>query len=200
VGNDHPISSQVKYSATDLPQRTFDPDKARYHWKKAGMGNEAIKLHAAPQAFPGAMDAVALYMESLAKAGINLEVVREANDGYWSHVWLKKPFCACAWSGRVTADLMLTVAFLSTAPWNHTHWYRKDFDELLIKARVELDETKRAQMYFELQKMIHEEGGTVIFMFLDHVEGASKKVGFAKLSGRYEGDGARAAERWWFKG
>ena len=35
--NDHPIAPIVKFSATDLPQRDYDPDKARFHLKKAGL-------------------------------------------------------------------------------------------------------------------------------------------------------------------
>ena len=31
LGNDHPIAPIVKFSATDLPQRDYDPDKARFH-------------------------------------------------------------------------------------------------------------------------------------------------------------------------
>ena len=38
VGNDHPIAAVNRYHAHDLPQRAYDPDKARFYMKKAGMG------------------------------------------------------------------------------------------------------------------------------------------------------------------
>jgi peptide/nickel transport system substrate-binding protein len=35
LGNDHPIPRNNKYFAKDLPQRRYDPDKAKFHLKKA---------------------------------------------------------------------------------------------------------------------------------------------------------------------
>ena len=32
-----------------------------------------------------------LFKEHAAKAGIEINVVREPDDGYWANVWLKKP-------------------------------------------------------------------------------------------------------------
>lgn len=95
VGNDHPIASMVKFYAADLPQRKYDPEKAGYHMKKANLGDHTFKLHAADAAFDGAVDASLLWKEHAAKAGINIEVVKEPNDGYWSNVWNVKPFSAC---------------------------------------------------------------------------------------------------------
>jgi len=40
LGNDHPIASIQKYYAAELPQREYDPEKAKYHIKKAGMLDE----------------------------------------------------------------------------------------------------------------------------------------------------------------
>ncbi|RUV40649.1 peptide ABC transporter substrate-binding protein, partial [Mesorhizobium sp. M5C.F.Ca.IN.020.29.1.1] len=37
LGNDHPIGSTNRFFAKNLPQREFDPDKARFHLKKAGL-------------------------------------------------------------------------------------------------------------------------------------------------------------------
>ncbi len=71
AGNDHPIASIQKYHAKELPQRKYDPDKAKFHIKKAGLADHTFKLHAADAAFAGAVDASILYKESAAKAGIN---------------------------------------------------------------------------------------------------------------------------------
>ncbi len=37
LGNDHPISSSNRFFNTDLPQREYDADKAKYYLKQAGM-------------------------------------------------------------------------------------------------------------------------------------------------------------------
>lgn len=60
IGNDHPISPSNKYFAAELPQRPYDPDKAKFHLKKAGMENIRVELSVADAAFGGAVDAVIL--------------------------------------------------------------------------------------------------------------------------------------------
>ena len=56
LGNDHPIAPIVKFSATDLPQRGYDPDKARFHIKKARLEGHTFRLHTSDAAFAGALD------------------------------------------------------------------------------------------------------------------------------------------------
>jgi len=198
VGNDHPISSANRFHA-DLPQRQYDPDKARFHLKKAGLENTTFKFHAAEAAFKGAVDAGVLYKEQAAKAGINIEVVREPNDGYWSNVWMKKPWCAVFWGGRPTEDMMFTTAYAKGAPWNDTHWENARFNELLLQARAELDETKRRNMYAEMQSIVRDDGGVVVPMFSADLAAATDKIGYTKLAADWELDGFRAPERWWYK-
>ena len=200
VGNDHPIAPIQRFHASKLPQRKFDPDKAKYHIKKAGAEGYTFRLHTSNGAFDGAVDAAVLYKESAAKAGINIEVVREPADGYWSNVWLKKPWCACYWNGRATEDWMFSTSYSGDAKWNDSHFHHKRFDELLKAARAELDKAKRRELYFECQKIVRDEGGVVIPMFADNLIGASKKLGHPKkVAGNWEMDGCRMAERWWFK-
>lgn len=199
VGNDHPISSSNRYHASDLPQRKFDPDKAKFHLKKAGLTDATFKFHTAEAAFIGAIDAGVMYKESAAKAGINIDVVREPNDGYWSNVWMKKPWCAVFWGGRPTEDMMFSTAYADDAAWNDTSWKHKRFNELLVAARAELDQPKRRAMYVEMQSIVRDEGGVVVPMFAADLAATSDKIGHGELSANWELDGLRAPERWWFK-
>lgn len=198
VGNDQPIPPIVKYH-TDLPQRQYDPDKARFHIKKAGMEGETISLHAADAAFAGAVDAALLWREHAKKAGIDIKVVREPSDGYWDNVWNKKGFSACFWFARVTPDWMFTMAYAADASANDMHWKHEKFNKLLVEARGELDEKKRAQMYSEMQEIVRDEGGVVIPMIANMLDAVNKKVQFENPAGNQELDGLRAIERWWFE-
>ena len=140
IGNDTPINdSYPLYTA--LPQREYDPDKAAFHFKKADYDGE-ILLRTSENSFPGAPDAAALFQQSLAKAGIDLTIKREPNDGYWSEVWNAKPFCTSYWGGRSTQDQMFSTAYLSTADWNDTRFDDPKFDQMLIAARAELDQAQ----------------------------------------------------------
>jgi peptide/nickel transport system substrate-binding protein len=195
IGNDHPILLQP-YHADALPQRTYDPDKARFHLKKAGLENHTFELHTS--ALGGFVDMAVLFKEQAAKAGINIKLIQHPEDGYWTNVWLKKPFLTCYWAARPTCDMQLSTAYSGDAPWNDTHFKHQRFDELITAARSELDEEKRRDMYLECQRILRDEGGAVIPFFKDNVEAASDKVAFAEMSGALECDGHRASERMWF--
>ena len=197
VGNDHPIAPSNPFHAATLEQRTYDPDKAKFYADKAG-GSIKVQLSAADAAFPGAVDAAVLYKEHAAAAGIEIEVVREPNDGYWSNVWMKKPWCACYWGGRPTEDWMFSVAYKGGGSWNDTFWAHERFDQLLIDARAETDQTKRRAMYFEMQQIVRDEGGVVVPMFANYVFAMADKVQHGPLAGNWDMDGDKFIEKWWF--
>lgn len=200
VGNDHPIGRGQKYFNHDLEQRHYDIDKAKFYLKKAGLSTLSVKLHAADAAFAGAVDASVLYKEEAAPAGIDIEVVREPDDGYWANVWMVKPFSACYWSGRATEDWMFSVTYASGADWNDTHWEHKRFNKLLRAARAELDDHKRGELYAEMQQIVRDEGGVVIPVFANFVNALSEKIGTpAATAGNWTLDGDKNHERWWFK-
>jgi peptide/nickel transport system substrate-binding protein len=199
VGNDSPITPANRYFNTDMEQRKYDPEKARYHLKQAGLDSLSVKLHAADAAFPKAVDAAVLFNESAAKAGIEIKVVREPNDGYWSNVWLKKPFVTCFWSGRPTEDLMFTTAYAADSPWNDAHWKNKRFNTLLVEARTELDPDRRRAMYWELQEIVRDDGGTIIPVYAQYVFASRGNVAHGPLAANRDVDGWKSMERWWFK-
>jgi len=201
LGNDHPIAPTQKYHASELPQREYDPDKARFHMKKAGTLDYTFRLHAADAAWPGAdaSGAAMLYREYAAKAGIKIEVTVEPDDGYWKDVWMKKPWVMCYWSGRATADWMFSTAYAEDSNWNDTFWKHERFNKLLKEARAELDEAKRRELYVECQRIVRDEGGVVIPMFANWIEAATVKLRIESPAGNWEMDGNRAAERWWFE-
>lgn len=198
LGNDTPIGKGQRFYHSELEQRGYDPDKAKFHLKEAGLDAVDLKLSAADVAYPGAVDAAVLYQNAAAKAGINIKIVREPNDGYWSEVWLKKPFVSVYWSGRATEDIMFTTAYSCGADWNDTHWCHDGFDDLLVKARSELDEDKRRQMYWDMQEIVHNEGGSVVPLFANYVFARHDKLAHGDLASNWDVDGMRFIERWWF--
>jgi peptide/nickel transport system substrate-binding protein len=198
MGNDTTVAPSSKYAAKDIPQRPYDPDKAAFHLKKAGMPNAKFELQVSEGAFSGATDAAVLYQEALKKGGINLDVKRVSGDGYWSNVWLKAPFCAVYWGGRPTVGQQLAQTFLSTANWNDTAWKRPEFDKLVVEASAELDDAKRAKLYEEAQRMIVDDGGMVCFAIGDYLDGYGKKVMGTAPHPHYDMCDQRIAEKGWF--
>ena len=199
AANDHPIGPANRYFASDLPARPYDPDKAKFHLKKAGLSNLQVSLSVADAAFQGAVDAAVLYAERARPAGIEIAVDRVSNDGYWANVWKKKPWCASYWSGRPTEDWMFSSAYARGANGNESFWDDDRFNKILVQARAELDEGKRAEMYREMQAIVRDDGGSVIPMYANYVDAASVKLSHEEEIGNaWQMDGARLAERWWF--
>lgn len=200
LGNDHPIASNHPYWDSSLPQREYDPDKARYYLKQAGLTSLEIPLSVSEAAFQGANAAAALFAASASKAGVTINVTREPDDGYFENVWMKKPFTADYWTQQASADAQFTLAYSKGATWNETRFENDRFNELLIKARGTVDEKERAGMYHEMQQLVHDESGSVIPMFANYVWASKSKVKHQEaLSSDGDLDGFRCINRWWFE-
>ncbi len=199
VGNDFHHSPAQPYWPDDIPQREYDPEQAKALLKKAGAEGLTVDLSVADSVYSGAVDMCVLYAEHAKAAGININVIREPNDGYYSDVWLKKPWCAVQWGARPTPDVMYSLAYKDDASWNESRWQNKRFNVLLRQAKSELDDTKRAGMYREMALLARDDGGTVIPFFPNFVYARNKKVQHGpNLAASWQMDGARAASRWWF--
>jgi peptide/nickel transport system substrate-binding protein len=95
---------------------------------------------------------------------------------------------------------MLSMLLQSDAPWNETGWKNETFDKLLATSRVELDETKRKQIYHDMQVLIVEEGGELIPVFTDNLAAANGKVkGYVSIPGGGDMSGYRLAEKVWLE-
>lgn len=198
VGNDNPIAPSVQYAINPEPIHSYNPDMVRELLKKAGLDSLSVDLSVSDAAFSGAVDAGTLFKESASKAGININVVREADDAYWDAVWLKKPFVASYWNGRPVQDWMFTTAYAADAAWNDTFWKNPRFNELLVAARSETDSTKRAAQYAEMQQLLHDDGGLINIVFNSYVSANSTAVAHGDLLSNWDVDGMKIASRWWF--
>lgn len=176
VGNDIPINAGYPLFDDTIPQRTYDPEKAAEYYRKSGHDGSPILLQVSDVAFPGALDAAQLFMQSAAAAGIPLEVKHEPGDGYWSEIWNNKPFCASYWGGRPVQDQMYSTAYLTNADWNETRFFNEKFDNLVTQARGELDQAKRKSLYSEMAHILRDEGGLICPMFNDFIEGVRDEV------------------------
>ena len=163
------------------------------------MDKLSVSLSASDAAFNGALDTVTLMSQHAKQAGIDINIVREPNDGYWTNVWRKKPWCVSYWGGRPTEDWMFSLAYASGASWNESMWENARFNELLVAARAELDDSKRREMYGEMQMLVRDDGGTVIPMYANFVDARSSKLAREDaIGGNWELDGFMCVERWWF--
>ena len=199
LGNDNPIPRSDPYFNSQLTQLKYDPDKAKFHFKKAGISDPKIVVQTSDAAFNGAVDMATLLQATAAKCDIPVEVKKEPADGYFDNVWLKGAFVASYWGGRPAATQMLDIAYQSKAPWNESHWSSPKFDQLLSSAQGETDEAKRKGYIWDMQAMLTEESGTLIPCFRDWLSAQSKKVGGHTPHSGFDMDNGRIAEKAFLK-
>ncbi|MBN35206.1 MAG: peptide ABC transporter substrate-binding protein [Rhodospirillaceae bacterium] len=199
AGQDSPITPANRFFADDIEHAAYDPDKARWYLQQSDLDGLQVDLSTSEAAFVGAVDAAVLYKEHAAAAGIDINVIRETPDGYWSDVWMQKAWCTCYWGGRPTEDWMFSMAYSADAPWNDSFWHHDRFNELLLQARSELDQDLRREMYREMQEIVATEGGVLVAAYANNVDAASTALGHGpNVGGNWGMDGARLMERWWF--
>ncbi|MEM7207250.1 MAG: ABC transporter substrate-binding protein [Pseudomonadota bacterium] len=180
VGNDTPImAAHGPDWCSELPQREYDPDKAKFHFEKSGIST--AELFVAPVT-PGIEDACLLAQANCAKVGFDLKLKKVPTDGYWGAVWMNEPLNVVTWNMRPTANSQMAIQFGPGAAWNDTYWNNDRMGELLSLSLAETDPDKRHAMYCEMQTLIHEGSGMVIPAFSNINDGiASNVMGVPKV-------------------
>lgn len=175
VANDIPVPPWHPMYNKDIPQRPLDVEKAKYHFKKAGMTGATAEI-ITTQNIEGSVEGGQLIQQLGRSAGINFKVRRVPYDGYWSTHWTKDPIGYGSINPRPTVDLLLSQFYLSDAPNNESGWKNAQFDQLVVAARGERDQAKRKQMYGDMQQLFYDHCGTLIPTFISSLDGYSSKV------------------------
>ncbi len=163
IGNDTPVmKAHGRDFCSELPQRQYDPDKAKYHFEKSGYST--AELFVAP-IVSGIEDVALLTQANCAKIGFDLQIKRVPTDGYWGAVWLTEPLNVVLWNMRPTAHSQMAIQFAPGAKWNDTYWNNERMGELLKLSLAETDPDKRHAMFCEMQTLIHNGSGMVIPAF-----------------------------------
>ena len=174
VGNDTCVSSaHGRDFCSELPQRPFDPDLAKFHFKKSGY--TSAELFIAP-VMSGIEDACLLAQANCAKIGFDLKLKKVPTDGYWGAVWMKEPLNVVSWNMRPTANVQMTIQFGPGAAWNDTFWNEPKMGTLLSASLAETDPDKRHAMYCEMQALIHEGSGMIIPAFSNINDGIANNI------------------------
>jgi len=196
--NDHPVPSTDPFHHSELPQREFDPDQAQFYLRQAGIDHLSVALHGADAAFTHAVDQGVLFQDTAGLAGIEIDVVERPDDGYWNNVWMQEAFTQVFWFVRPTPGMMYSVAYACGAAWNDSFWCDETFNDLLAASKIETEFQARKQIYWDMQELMHNDGGVVIPAFRSSLEAHSAKLKGIEATAFGRLAGFRLAERGWF--
>jgi peptide/nickel transport system substrate-binding protein len=176
LGNDHPIAPSDPMYCADIPLRPYDPDKAKFHLKKAGMEGAVVDIYTSTTAGPGNVEQSLVFQSTAAAGGVTVQVHQTPPEGYWSHTAEKYPIFGSHWNARPTADLMYATIHMTSSPGNETKYKNEKIDQLVTQARATLDEAKRKAIWCDLQLIVHENGGDMVPCFVDYLHGRSASL------------------------
>ena len=186
LGNDIRFPG-AKFYDDQIPQREQDIEQAKSLLKKAGMEGLKVTLFASDWG-PGMLNSATVFAEQAKAAGVQITIDNSSGDTYLADKYLKVAF-GQSFATPFPIPVMYSLQLVTGGIWNETHWNRPDYDKLVFAAQAELDEAKAADLWFEAQKIVWDEGGDLIWGTTPFVDGLAKNVRgatpnrFAALSG-----------------
>jgi peptide/nickel transport system substrate-binding protein len=157
-----------------LPQRTYDPERAKSLLKQAGHDKLAVQLLTADIA-QGSTDMAQVFAQQAAAANIDVNLRTVTVTEFYGPNYLKWPFAQDFWY-YVPYFAQASQATLPTAPFNETHFANPRYVKLYEQALATLDDTKRTEIAHEMQMIDYNEGGYIIPFFPPVIDGYSPSV------------------------
>ncbi|MCO1577192.1 ABC transporter substrate-binding protein [Crossiella sp. SN42] len=173
IGNDL-FGKGYQYYAADIPQRARDLDKAAYLIRRAGAAGLKVKLDTSAAA-AGMVEAATVFADQVKGSGLTIEVAMGNKDSYWSDT-LNNGSLSSYRSGAMPIETHIAQRLLHGAGTNVTKWARPEFDALYHKAVSTVDNGARGAVYAEMQRMLHAEGGYLMWGFADWIVGTTRTV------------------------
>ncbi|MCH8186401.1 MAG: ABC transporter substrate-binding protein [Chloroflexi bacterium] len=163
--NEHPVGSNDEYYWDDQPIIKQDIPRAIEYLKAAGYP-DGFDVVLTTTDVSQKLDMALAFKESVAAAGIRVEINNTDPTPYWTEFWMNEccPFVASSWGPR-PANEGLNVMFGPKATWNESYFENARMDELLALADAEGDFDTRKEYYREVQEILIEE---VPVLFLMH--------------------------------
>jgi peptide/nickel transport system substrate-binding protein len=176
IGNDLYAPFDALYDSS-LPQRHQDLAQAKSLLKAAGQANLTVDLQTTNGAL-GQNEGAEVFAQQAKAAGVTINVKVLDSGSFYSDQYLKWTFSTDFWGTRNYIS-QVGAGSLPASSYNETHWpdpADARFKALYAQAIQTVDDTKRAELVQEMQKLEYDHGGYVIWGFSNFLDGYSTKV------------------------
>jgi peptide/nickel transport system substrate-binding protein len=194
VANDLLGKPGMAFYNDELPQRERDIEQAQFLLKEAGAEGLSVMLEASTWG-PGMLEMATIFAEQAKDAGVNVEVVNTPPDTYFAEKYMNVAFGTSS-AGAYPIPIWYLLQHATGGIWNETHWEVPEFDDLLFSGLAEPDPAKAEGFYFEAQRMLHEEGGYMIWGNAAFLDGQTNNVRGWKPNSFLPSNSYRYME-WW---
>jgi len=179
------LTPDTLYQTKDVATYDYDANKAKELLKTAGAEN--LKLRLAYVNSNKSQQAQALYIQQKLKdVGISIELLALDVTAFGNKsLDMNNKDYDLSFGGYIMGfepDAYKSL-FMSDEPYNYAHYKNKAFDELWMKAAVEFDETKRAELYKKIQQTVADEMTMYPIAYTKAVVAVDKKFGGLEEAG-----------------
>ena len=176
VAYDHSINPTDPRFATEYAPLDFDIELAKSLLEQAGYPDGIdVPIHTGDVG-PGMIEMVVALKESMAPAGIRIDIQRHPADAFWSDVWMVEDNVVFYWSGLApNPDQLLTYMYHVDSPWNAWHYDNDTINGLIERARAETLEQQKVT-YGELQRIIIDDAPGLVIAFRPELFGVRANV------------------------
>ncbi len=157
-----------------LPQRERDIPHAKSLLKAAGREDLSITLWSA-NAAPAMLQSATVFAQQATAAGVKVNINNGDPSTYYGPQYLKQNFAQTQWNTTPMYN-WISQALAPTAPFNETHWHDPEWDRLLATAEATIDAAKRLELYYEMENILWDRGGYLIWGFYPQLDGLSLQV------------------------
>lgn len=158
----------------EVPQRPYDPEKAKALLQQAGMPNVSVALYTGDAA-PGMLDSATLFVNQAKAAGVTVTLNTVPGDQYFNlPQYLSAPFEQSFWGGRPLYN-QITASFTCGRANSETHWDVPSYTKLFNEASKTANTKRRREMFVELERIQWNQGGYIIWAFENVLDAHSTK-------------------------
>jgi peptide/nickel transport system substrate-binding protein len=158
--DDIPTYPAEQYGPTQAP-RAQNVAMAKKLLAEAGYPNGlTVQCHTS-NAEARLVDFCTAYKGMAGEAGIDVDVIIDPPNNYYSAVWNHVSMFADSWIARPVPG-MLALLFLPGSSNNETQWDNEQWTDTFVKATASVNPAERQTLFRQLQTQIINEGGNLV--------------------------------------
>jgi peptide/nickel transport system substrate-binding protein len=186
----------------DLPAPKQDIEKAKSLLNAAGQSDLSFSLPTS-NAVPGFVEAATIYAQQCSEAGVKCNVKNIPASTYYtsSAGFLTRPICMDNGTTYQSLTALYQTWYATGAPYNETFWGHQqpggaEAQKLITQAIAELDPSKAADLWHEVQMQQFNEGGTLAYANVDYIDAVAPKVHGLKATPARNLNNGRLLDGW----
>lgn len=175
IGNDMFARHDPLYNKK-VPQRTFDPDRARALLRQAGAANTEYTLYTS-DAVADMVPLALVFAQGARQANVRVKVTRVPADTFWDQTWGVQPFTFSSWGYRpLFAQWLQSFVSFNKEETKWSDRYQQRASRLIYRAAATSNEQQQRALVNEAQKLHWLDGGYIIPYFKQTLDAAQPRV------------------------